>query len=297
MIREECEAWRDRVYSPATMRRLFIGPVLGEDRACQEVLSCFLAERTVEGVAAMGLNTGASCQAQQRLPWEVPDRLYREVARALEEKLPKEWSWRGRRVKGFDGTTVSMPETPQNPNECPQNSEHQEGLGFSIARLGAVISLGSGAVMGHTVVAYEGKGTGEQTLLRGLLPVLQPGDIWLAEALLATWWVMAEARAAGGDVVMPQYGRRLTDFSRGESLGKRDPLAVWRRPPRPGWMSVEAYQRYPVERVMRECAVDDRVLVTPCSTLLWFPRGNSTTSIPGAGRLKLTGARSKRPWK
>jgi hypothetical protein len=95
---------------------------------------------------------------------EVPDRLYREVARALEEKLPKEWSWRSRRVKVFDGTTVSMPDTPQNQNEFPQNFEQQEGLGFPIARLGAVISLGSGCVIGHTVVACEGKGTGEQTL-------------------------------------------------------------------------------------------------------------------------------------
>jgi len=262
VIREECEAWRDRVYSPATTLRLFIGQVLGEDRACQDVLSRFLAERTAEGVAAIGLNTGAYCQARQRLPLEVPDRLYREVARALEEKLPKEWSWRSRRVKVFDGTTVSMPDTPQNQNEFPQNSEQQEGLGFPIARLGAVISLGSGAVMGHTVVACEGKGTGEQTLLRGLLPVLQPGDILLADALLATWWVIAEARATGVDVVMPQHGRRLTDFSRGESLGKRDHLAVWCRPQRPGWMSVEAYKRYPVEMVMRECEVDGRVLVT-----------------------------------
>jgi hypothetical protein len=34
---------------------------------------------------------------------------------------------------------VSMPDTPQNQNEFPQNSEQQEGLGFPIARLGAVI--------------------------------------------------------------------------------------------------------------------------------------------------------------
>jgi hypothetical protein len=39
VISEACEAWRDRVYSPATTLRLFIGQVLGEDRACQDVLS------------------------------------------------------------------------------------------------------------------------------------------------------------------------------------------------------------------------------------------------------------------
>jgi hypothetical protein len=45
-----------------------------------------------------------------------------------------------------------------------------------------------------------------------------------------------------------------------KSLGKRNHLAVWRRSQHPGWMSVEAYKRYPVEMVMRECEVDGRVL-------------------------------------
>jgi hypothetical protein len=262
VINEKCRTWRERVYSPATTLRLFIGQVLGEDRACQDVLSRFLAERTAAGGEAIGLNTGAYCQARQRLPSAVPEQLYREVAEALEEKMPKTWSWHGRRVKVFDGTTVSMPDTPENQKEFPQSSEQQEGLGFPIARLGGLISLGSGAMIGHTVVACEGKGTGEQTLLRGLLPLLKLGDILLADALLATWWVIAEARAAGVDILMPQHGRRITDFSRGKPLGKKDHLVAWRRPLRPDWMSAEAYERYPVEMVMRECEVDGRILVT-----------------------------------
>ncbi len=269
VINEACGIWRERVYSPATTRRLFIGQVLSEDRACQDVLSRFLAERTAEGAEAMGLNTGAYCQARQRLPLEVPDRLCRAVAEALEEKLPMAWSWRGRRVKRFDGTTVSMPDTARNQKEFPQNSEQQEGLGFPIARVGAIISLGSGAVLGHTVVACEGKGTGEQTLLRGLQPQLKPGDVLLADALLATWWVMADARAVGADAEMPQHGRRLTDFSRGESLGKKDHRVVWRRPQRPQWMTVEAYEQYPVELVMRACEVDGRILVTTLLDPAW----------------------------
>lgn len=153
----------------------------------------------------IGLNTGAYCQARQRLSLAVPDRRYREVAEGLAEKRSNEWLWGGRRVKLFDGTTVSKPDTPQNPQEFPQNSEQNEGLGFPIARLDARISLGTGAVRGHTVVACEGQGTGEQTRRRGWLSVLKPGDILLADALLATWWIIAEARAAGSDIVMPPH--------------------------------------------------------------------------------------------
>lgn len=115
---------------------------------------------------------------------------------------------------------------------------------------GGTIVKPSGVVMGPTVVACERKGTGEPTLLRGLRPVLKPGDILLVDALLAAWWIIAEARAAGVDIVMPQHGRRLTDCTRCQSLGKKDPLVVWPRPQRPKWMSVEAYGQYPVEMVM-----------------------------------------------
>jgi acyl-CoA synthetase (AMP-forming)/AMP-acid ligase II len=40
----------------------------------------------------------------------------------------------------FDGTTVSMPDTPENQQEYPQNPSQKPGLGFPIARLGAIIS-------------------------------------------------------------------------------------------------------------------------------------------------------------
>ena len=89
---------------------------------------------------------------------------------------------------------------------------------------GGTIVKPSGVVMGPTVVACERKGTGEPTLLRGLRPVLKPGDILLVDALLAAWWIIAEARAAGVDIVMPQHGRRLTDCTRCQSLGKKAPL-------------------------------------------------------------------------
>ncbi|MBK9785909.1 MAG: hypothetical protein IPP59_17930 [Betaproteobacteria bacterium] len=112
--------------------------------------------------------------------------------------------WRGRHVKLFDGTTVSMPDTPENQRAFPQSSEQKPGLGFPVARIGGLISLASGAVLAHAVAACKGKGTGEQTLLRGLLPLIVKSDILLADALLATWWIVAEIRRRGGDVLMVQ---------------------------------------------------------------------------------------------
>lgn len=262
VIAAECGTYRARLYPPVTTLRLFIEQVLSEDRACQDVVCRYLAERTADGASASGLNTGAYCQARKRLPLEVPEQLYGEIGQALEEKMPKAWRWHGRWVKLFDGTTVSMPDTAENQKDFPQNSEQKPGLGFPLARIGGLISLASGAVIGHAVAACKGKGSGEQTLLRGLLPRLVSGDVLLADALLTTWWIIADAQAAGIDVVMPQHARRITDFSTGRLLGHKDHVVAWPRPKRPNWMSLETWQSYPAELPVRECEVDGRVLVT-----------------------------------
>jgi hypothetical protein len=47
----------------------------------------------------------------------------------------------------FDGTTVTMPDTPENQAEYPQVYNQKSGLGFPIARIGALISLTCGAVV------------------------------------------------------------------------------------------------------------------------------------------------------
>ncbi|ODU40455.1 MAG: hypothetical protein ABS92_12595 [Thiobacillus sp. SCN 63-374] len=128
--------------------------------------------------------------------------------------------------------------------------------------MSGLIGLASGAVLGHAVSACEGKGSGEQTMLRELIPLLQAGDVLLADALLATWWIIADVTARGADVLMFQHGRRVTDFSVGETLGVRDHLVEWPRPKRPAWMNCADYESYPATLKLREAEVDNRVLVT-----------------------------------
>ena len=123
--------------------------------------------------------------------------------------------------------------------------------------------MASGAVLGYQVAAGKGKGTGEQSLLYDLLDHhIAPGDIVLADALLATWWIIERTLTRGGDVVMAQHGRRITDFARGVSLGAHDHIVEWPRPPRPKTMSAEQYARYPEQLRMREVEVNGRILVT-----------------------------------
>lgn len=262
LVNELVEPYRERIYPPLETLRLFVGQALSTDRACQDVVGRRLSERIAQDQPASALNTGSYCDARSRLPAALPTTLSATLGERLESAAPSHWRWQNRSVKLFDGTTVSMPDTPGNQQAYPQSREQKPGLGFPVARIGALIGLASGAVLRYQVAACEGKGTGEQSLLRNLLVHLNAGDVVLADALLATWWVVESASRRGADVVMAQHGRRITDFTRGSQLGKKDHVVQWPRPPKPKTMSVEDYARYPEFIAMRELEVDGRILVT-----------------------------------
>ena len=253
---------RERIYTPMDTLRLFVGQVLSADRACQDVVGRRLSERIAQGQSESALTTGSYCDALSRLPLVIPVALCNALGAQLEALAPAHWRWQGRSVKLFDGTIVSMPDTASNQKAYPQSHEQKPGLGFPIARIGALIGLASGAMLSYQVVACEGKGTGEQTLLGNLLDHLNAGDILLADALLATWWIIEGAIGRGADVVMAQHGKRITDFRRGRRLGKNDHIVQWPRPPKPKAMSADEYARYPEFITMREVEVNGRILVT-----------------------------------
>ena len=262
VISDLLKPYRERIYPPLDTLRLFVGQVLSNDRACQDVVGRRLSERVARGQSVSALSTGSYCEARQRLQTILPIKLAAKIGERLELTAPLQWKWHGRTVKLFDGTIVSMPDTPSNQQAYPQSHEQKAGLGFPIARIGALIGLASGAILGYQVVACEGKGTGEQTLLGNLLDQLNAGDVLLADALLATWWIVEGAQRRRADVVMAQHGKRITDFTRGERLGKRDHIVQWPRPPKPKAMSADEYAGYPECITMREVEVNGRVLVT-----------------------------------
>ncbi len=145
---ELVEPYRERIYSPVDTLRLFVGQVLSSDRACQDVVGRRLSERIAQGQSASALNTGSYCDARQRLPVKLPQTLGAKLGEQMELMTPSAWSWQGRAVKLFDGTTISMPDTPSNSQAYPQSSEQKPGLGFPLARIGALISLSSDAGTG-----------------------------------------------------------------------------------------------------------------------------------------------------
>jgi len=155
-----------------------------------------------------------------------------------------------------------MPDTPANQQAWPQSRSQNPGIGFPVARIGALISLSSGAVIDYAVAPMRGKSSGEQTLLRELVANLCKGDVLLADALHSTWWALNMLSQRGVDVVMPNDGRRKVDIRAGRILSPCDHVVWWPKPKRASWISRADYACMPDGMWVREVIVNDQIIVT-----------------------------------
>jgi len=254
---------RERLYPPAVTLSIFMRQVLEVDGSCQKAVNGWAAQRAADGLSACSVRTGGYCRARQRLPLEMVSALTRQTGQMLSQKALKQWRWRGRAVKLVDGTGLSMPDTAENQAAYPQPSTQAAGVGFPLARLVVVICLATGVALDAAIGPHRGKGSGELGLVRGLLEGFTAGDVMLADALYCNYFLIAALVAQGVDVLFEQNGSRITDFRRGQSLGKRDHIVRWPKPARrPEWMTPEQYAKAPEEITLREVKVGHQVLVT-----------------------------------
>lgn len=233
----------------------FLSQVLNDDQSCQNAVARLIAYLVGCGNKAPSANTAAYSKARSRLNVELPKELARQSACELEAQAKPAWLWRNRPVKLVDGSTVSMPDTPDNQKAYPQPRSQKPGLGFPIARLVAVISFTTGAVFDLALGPWRGKGTGEHGLLRELMHHFKPSDVILGDAYYGTFFLVAHLQSIGADGVFPIHGARDCDFRTGKRLGKRDHVVTWHKPQRPEWMVQAAYDAYPDEIEVREVAI------------------------------------------
>jgi hypothetical protein len=247
--------WLDRVFSPLVTLWVFLGQVLSADHSCRAAVARLIAHRVARGQRACSARTGAYCRARKRLP----EAFFRETAlrtgRVLDDRADRGWRWKGRRVYLFDGTTVTMPDTPANQAAYPQVYNQGPGLGFPIARLGALISLACGAVVNLGFSRYAGKGQGEVSLLRQLWDVFRPGDVLVGDRLMSGWAGMHLLKERGVDTVSRLSAHRRADFRKGTRLGEDDHLVVWRKPTSIRSVDRPTYNALPDALTVREARV------------------------------------------
>jgi hypothetical protein len=248
--------WLDRVFTPLVTLWVFLGQVLSADHSCRAAVARLVAHRLSRGQRPCSAETGAYCQARKRLPEAFFADVACSVGRNLDARAERDWLWKERRVYLFDGTTATMPDTPENQQAYPQVYNQKPGLGFPIARIGAVISLACGAVVSLGFCQYAGKGQGEVSLLRRLWDVLHPGDVLLGDRLLANWATIALLQQRGVELVgRLNTAHRRADFRRGQRLGPDDHIVRWAKPTSIRSLDREEYHALPAFITVRETRI------------------------------------------
>jgi hypothetical protein len=111
--------WNDGIFTPLVTLWGFLGQVLSADHSCRAAVARLIAHRVSQGLPPCSSETGAYCQARKRLPLSFFATVARRVGQSLEARGKPQWLWKGRRVHLFDGSSVAMPDTPQNRKEYP----------------------------------------------------------------------------------------------------------------------------------------------------------------------------------
>jgi hypothetical protein len=252
-----CEAGphsRQRVF---TLRRTFWGflsQVLTPHTSCREVVRQFQALLGLHTREPIDSASSAYCQARGRLPLPRLEAALPLSAQAADQRRGDQGRLNGRPVKVVDGTTVQLPDTPDNQRRYPQPRSQQPGCGFPVMKPVALFSLASGAIL---AVARENLHWHDLRLFRRLWSWLQRGDILLGDRAFGDFVTLAQLPAQGVDVVARLHSGRKVDFRRGQSLGLKDALFTWSKTAvRPKYLTRRQWQRLPGEITVRVLCLD-----------------------------------------
>jgi hypothetical protein len=169
----------------------------------------------------------AYCQARKRLPEPLLESLVRQIGQRLGEEVSEAMSWCGRRVWLVDGTTCSMPDTPDLQAAFGQPDGQAPGCGFPVAKVVGLFCWASGAVLEAMIGPWR---MSELRLWRELWPALSPGEIVLGDRFYCSFYDVVGVMRRGCDAVFRLHPKRSADFRQGRRLGRNDRLVTWMRP-------------------------------------------------------------------
>lgn len=256
--------FRDRCLDPATTAALFIRQVIDGNSSCAQV-----RHRTDRKFSAQ-----AYCKARMRLPLAVLTTLSRRLCDAVREMRGSVAAdlFLTHRVFVIDGSTFSMPDTPELQNEFGQPGAQQKGCGFPVAHLLAMFDVNTGMLLEAIASPLR---THDLKNMSQVHPSLCAGDLLLGDTAFMSYSHFALLLQAKLHGLMPNHQRRIVDFTPHrrfareqdadeqttglprsrwiKSLGHDDQLVEWFKPKtRPKYMSKESYDALPESITVRE---------------------------------------------
>lgn len=265
---------RRRIFSLDVVFWSFFDQVQTPEGSCREAVRKVMAltrRKFPSGNASpMSPKTAAYCKARAKIPLDVMERINAHLVDRMQNHIPHDGLWHGRRVKLADGTGLSMPDTPANQARWPQSKSQKPGCGFPSMTLVGVFCLLTGALV---QAAHGDRHTHESKLFQCLRSALNRGELLVADRGFCSFGTFASLLADGVDSLMrlPEKKIRKAIGSQLPKTGKFDVLLSWKCPAkRPPAMAPEEFALLPESlpvRVVRY-TIARRGFRTQCVTLV-----------------------------
>ena len=270
LARAQDIVFRDTTLTPGNTLCWFVQQIAQGNIACS----------AVRHLAGEDFSDSAWCQARARLPLALIQRVQCSVVQTARRQLNisddvggEAYRWRGHRLHIVDGTSDSMPDTPELREHYGVPSGCRPGLGFPTSHLLLMMDHRSGVFLDCIDDAMT---TSDVSQTPAMHAHLQSGDIVLGDDAFSGWGHLALLLQANLHAIVPAHHKRIVNFlprrphahpRKGKSskragkprsrvlksLGDEDQLVEYFKPvKKPAWMSDEQWEHLPGSITLRE---------------------------------------------
>jgi hypothetical protein len=250
---------RERILGPVTTVHVFLLQILHGNTACT----------ALSRLAGVPFTATAYCLARARLPLALFEDLLAHVCDALYPEVQETGRWHGHRTWYLDGSSFSMPDTPELQARFGQPSVQAKGCGFPVAHMLALFHAGTGLLLRVVASPLRTHDLRNAPLMH---PELEASDILLADRGFASYAHLALVLTRGIHAVFRCHQRQIVDFrtSRPHTsqrkgrkgmprsryvrrLGHWDQIVEYTKPTtKPKWMDDDTWARLPATMLVRE---------------------------------------------
>jgi hypothetical protein len=255
--------WYDSALNPIVTIQMFFVQILHGNTAIEHLRH--LTGRT--------FTASAYCQARMRVSLEALYLLLQRSVDQLQQETFDTARWLGHRVFHIDGSSFSMPDTPQLQSHFGQPGQQKPGCGFPVAHWLVMLHAGSGMITKMLAAPLR---THDMSGVTQLHPELRADDVLVADRGFCSYAHLALLLQRGVQGVLRIHQRTLVDFTPGRAhahpaqgksdgkkgmprsrwikqLGRWDQVVEWfKSTSKPDWMSQEQYAALPASITVRE---------------------------------------------
>jgi hypothetical protein len=256
-------SWRDSTLNPITTIQIFFLQILHGNTACEHL----------SHLAGMSFTAAAYCKARMRVQLEVLSTLLARCVGQLHQETFDAARWLGHRVFHIDGSSFSMPDTPELQAHFGQSGQQQSGCGFPTAHWLVLLHAGTGMIRKMLTAPLR---THDMSKTAELHPELQANDLLVADRGFCSYAHLALLLQRGVHGLLRIHQRTIVDFTPGRAhahphqgktdrkkgmprsrwikqLGTTDQIVEWLKPTnQPRWMSAEQFAALPTSITVRE---------------------------------------------